>query len=246
MNKPKKQHCLLIFFKDSSTDQSGSYLEPIKEILIEDEVTLSEIIKIGYTRSDMQSLFESKYYSYLTVDSIELVAQGYTNDKKKIEKDIIALKFVKKYLNTKNESIPENCYCFDFSFPKHMIENINKEINFTKELNLYAKIGAIRSLNRLLLISSSTVETVTNNISKRLPLSNNLLEEDLFLLENLKAKFYSDDKSYGVDIFFNDELHSEWERFLIDDPFDKKTALHVSYIYADFFNELSLLKLPKT
>lgn len=125
--KPKKKHCKLIFWEDK-----GVY-EVIKEFLIEDEKVLSDILNIGYTQKDTQSLFETKHYSYLTVDSIYL-------KKELSKKDIKALELVTNYLSSKNEKIPNNCVCFDFSFPGEIIGGSDWQIKEIDHLSEIAKM----------------------------------------------------------------------------------------------------------
>ena len=124
--KPKKRHCKLMFWEDK-----GVY-EVIKEFLIEDEKMLSEILNIGYTQNETQPLFDTKHYSYLTIDSVYL-------EKELSEKDKKSLEFVTNYLSLKKEKIPNNCVCFDFSFPGEIIGGSNWEINEIDNLSEIAK-----------------------------------------------------------------------------------------------------------
>ena len=109
--KYKENHCTIFFCSEGN---QGFLIE--KEIIIEDLKTLAEIIEIGYTRNDMQDLFKTKYYSYLSTDI--LVLNSIHSEKEKR-----ALKFINKLLKEKKDSIPTNCYCIEFNFPRKMIEN---------------------------------------------------------------------------------------------------------------------------
>jgi len=122
---PKERHCLIVFY------ENRGILEPIKEYLIEDILLLSEIIKIGFTRKDMQSLFKSDKYEYLTSDSVYL-------NKEHSVKDKISLNFIEKYLKSINHSLPKKSDCFDFSFPREMFD---KKLGLSKISQLIEMYG---------------------------------------------------------------------------------------------------------
>lgn len=110
--KPKERHCSLEFWKGVKTGVS----DPVQMFQIEDEAILSDIIKLGYKRKNMQSLYMTKHYSYLTTDTIE----GDSKIQGVYEK---AELYVKGMLNKNGISTPKDYDEITFSFPEEMIND---------------------------------------------------------------------------------------------------------------------------
>ncbi|MEM6737214.1 MAG: hypothetical protein AAF620_14210 [Bacteroidota bacterium] len=63
-SKPSTRHCYIEYYQGDAVE------EPVKIFLVEDENSISNLIKVGFKRKDMQSLMMSEYYSYVTTDTI--------------------------------------------------------------------------------------------------------------------------------------------------------------------------------
>lgn len=113
----KEEHCLISF--SSYKEGNRYFLEFDKVIRITDKSILNKIRNLGYSRKDMQSLFEDKYYSYLTTDSIhfkELTEQS-------PERELQSFNLVKEIAQSMNFNIDESYDCVDFSFPRFMYQD---------------------------------------------------------------------------------------------------------------------------
>ncbi len=120
--KPNEFHCLLHFWSGDIV------LDCEKQILIEEEKFLKEILSIGYTQKDTQALFGTDYYDYLTIDSVSLKQEIFE------PKNIKLLKLVKSFLVENDLEIPEKANQFDLSFPGELIGGKNWEIKEWEDL----------------------------------------------------------------------------------------------------------------
>ena len=125
-----KEHCLIIFYSYKSKNKG--FMEFEKEIKVTGESILKKIKKLGYTRKDMQSLFQNEEYSYLTTDSIDIKNLS----DKSADKELLSFNLVKEIAQLMNCEILDRYDSFDFSFPRFMYSDnmLNQEKTYGKNL----------------------------------------------------------------------------------------------------------------
>lgn len=122
-------NCLIHFGKHTNF----SFLDSKEVLNIVDSDLVQKILNLGFTRNDVQSLFQIKDIVYLTSDNVYFRENEYISTEFFNKKDAIQL--VNELCKLHDFTITDDYNVFDFSFPKIEFERyINNNFDKNKTI----------------------------------------------------------------------------------------------------------------